>query len=115
MSSVRWTCLSTSHLGDALTRQGHALSPRSVGRLLNEEHYSLQGNRKTQEGGTHPDRNAQFEHINTTVDVLQDRGQPVISVDAKKKELEGQFKNVGRECGTQGAPHEAKLQDVVGE
>lgn len=113
MSSLRWTCLSTSHLADALTRQGHALSPRSVGRLLNGAHYSLQGNRKTQEGGTHPDRNAQFEHINATVDVFQDRGQPVISVDAKKKELVGQFKNGGREWRPQGAPEEVKVHDFV--
>ena len=113
MSPIRWTCLSTSHLAEVLTRQGHALSARSVGRMLNEAHYSLQGNRKTQEGGTHPDRNAQFEHINTTVQEFQHRGQPVISVDAKKKELVGQFKNGGREWRPQGAPEEVKVHDFV--
>lgn len=113
MSSLRWTCLSTSHLANTLTRQGHALSPRSVGRLLNAAHYSLQGNRKTREGRGHPDRNAQFEHINTTVEEFQGRGQPVISVDAKKKELVGQFKNGGREWRPRGAPEEVKVYDFV--
>ncbi len=80
---------------------------------MNEAHYSLQGNRKTQEGGTHPDRNAQFEHINTTVEEFQGRGQPVISVDAKKKELVGQFKNGGREWRPKGAPEEVKVHDFV--
>ena len=84
MSPIRWTCLSTSQLAGALSRQGHVLSPRSVGRLLNEAHYSLQGNRKAQEGGKHPDRNAQFEHINTSVQEFQHRGQPVISVDQEE-------------------------------
>ena len=86
MSPLRWTCKSTQELARALTGQGHALSPRTVGRLLNAAGYSLQGNRKTKEGADHPDRNAQFEHINATVRRFQQRGQPVISVDTKKKE-----------------------------
>jgi hypothetical protein len=113
MSPLRWTCLSTSQLAQALTQQGHALSPRSVGRLLNEAEYSLQGNRKTQEGGSHPDRNAQFEHINAAVKEFQHRAQPVISVDAKKKELVGPFKNGGREWRPQGEPEEVKVHDFV--
>src|SRR5664279_4630488 len=83
-------------LVDPVTR-GHPVSPRTVGRLLNADGYSLQSNRKTKEGEDHPDRNAQFEHINATVKRFQQRGQPVISVDTKKKELIGQFKNGGRE------------------
>src|SRR6204780_2413352 len=86
-SPLRWTCKSTTQLAAALTGQGHALSPRSVGRLLNAAGYSLQSNRKTKEGEDHPDRNAQFEHINAMVKRFQQRGQPVISVDTKKKEL----------------------------
>ena len=97
MSPLRWTCKSTQELAQALSEQGHALSPRTVGRLLNAAGYSLQGNRKTKEGAAHPDRNAQFEHINTTVKRFQQRAQPVISVDTKKKELVGEFKNGGRE------------------
>ncbi|MGH9423732.1 MAG: ISAzo13 family transposase, partial [Thermoanaerobaculia bacterium] len=85
-SPLRWTCKSTTQLAEALTRKGHALSPRSVGRLLNEAGYSLQSNRKTVEGASHPDRNAQFEHISDTVLTFQNQGQPVISVDTKKKE-----------------------------
>jgi hypothetical protein len=84
-SPLRWTCKSTTQLSAALTGQGHALSPRSVGRLLNAAGYSLQSNRKTLEGAAHPDRNAQFEHISRTVQAFQKRGQPVISVDTKKK------------------------------
>ena len=66
-SPLRWTCKSTTHLAAVLTKQGHSVSPRTVGRLLNADGYSLQSNRKTKEGADHPDRNAQFEHINTTV------------------------------------------------
>lgn len=113
MSPLRWTCLSTSQLAQALSERGHPVSPRSVGRLLNAADYSLQGNRKTQEGKSHPDRNAQFEHINATVQVFQDRGQPVISVDTKKKELVGAFKNGGREWRPQGEPEEVKVHDFL--
>jgi Rhodopirellula transposase DDE domain len=112
-SPLRWTCKSTTQLAAALTRQGHALSPRSVGRLLNEAGYSLQSNRKTLEGASHPDRNAQFEHISRTVRAFQSRGQPVISVDTKKKELVGAFKNVGREWRPKGDPDTVKIYDFL--
>jgi hypothetical protein len=112
-SPLRWTCKSTTQLAAALTRQGHALSPRSVGRLLNAAGYSLQSNRKTLEGASHPDRNAQFEHISHTVQAFQSRGQPVISVDTKKKELVGAFKNVGREWRPKGDPDTVKIYDFL--
>jgi hypothetical protein len=112
-SPLRWTCKSTTQLAAALTREGHALSPRSVGRLLNEAGYSLQSNRKTLEGASHPDRNAQFEHISHTVRAFQSRGQPVISVDTKKKELVGAFKNVGREWRPKGDPDTVKIYDFL--
>jgi hypothetical protein len=110
-SPLRWTCKSTSHLAEELTQQGHAVSPRTVGRLLNADGYSLQSNRKTKEGESHPDRNAQFEHINLTVKQFQQRGQPVISVDAKKKELVGAFENGGREWQPKGEPEEVQVHD----
>ena len=113
MSPLRWTCKSTAQLARELTRQGHPVSPRTVGRLLKASGYSLQGNRKTKEGKDHPDRNAQFEHINTTVLSFQDRGQPVISVDTKKKELVGNFRNGGREWQPQGEPDEVLVHDFM--
>jgi hypothetical protein len=113
MSPLLWTCKSTSNLAEALTRQGHPVSPRTVGRLLSADGYSLQSNRKTKEGGAHPDRNAQFEHINVMVQRFQHRGQPVISVDTKKKELIGEFKNGGREWRPKGEPEEVKIHDFV--
>lgn len=115
MSPLRWTCKSTSNLAETLTRQGHPIGAWTVGNLLKEDGYSLQGNRKTQEGGSHPDRNAQFEFINTTVQQFQHRGQPVISVDTKKKELVGQFKNGGREWQPKGEPEEVRVHDFVDE
>lgn len=111
MSPLRWTCKSTTHLAEELTRQGHPISPWTVGSLLRAAGYSLQGNRKTKEGSSHPDRNAQFEHINATVQRFQQRGQPVISVDTKKKELVGQFKNAGREWQRKGEPEEVDVHD----
>ncbi|EQD79858.1 Rhodopirellula transposase family protein, partial [mine drainage metagenome] len=113
MSALRWTCKSTGHLAEALTRQGHPVSPRTVGRLLSADGYRLQSNRKTKEGASHPDRNAQFEHINAMVQRFQARGQPVISVDTKKKELIGEFKNGGREWRPQGEPEEVKVHDFL--
>jgi hypothetical protein len=113
MSPLRWTCKSTAQLAGELTRQGHPVSPRTVGRLLKADGYSLQGNRKTKEGGNHPDRNAQFEHINATVTKFQSRGQPVISIDTKKKELVGEFKNGGREWQPQGEPEEVRVHDFL--
>src|SRR3989442_1913632 len=112
-SPLRWTCKSTMQLADALMRQGHPVSPSTGGRLLKASGYSLQSNRKTKEGGNHPDRNAQFEHINATVQAFQNRGQPVISVDTKKKELVGNFKNGGREWRPQGEPEEVLVHDFM--
>ncbi|NJO12438.1 MAG: ISAzo13 family transposase [Gammaproteobacteria bacterium] len=112
-SPLRWTCRSTTNLSQALKEQGHVASPHTVGRLLNAAGYSLQGNRKTKEGSSHPDRNAQFEYINELVERLQDRGQPVISVDTKKKELIGEFKNGGREWRRAGEPDEVKVHDFM--
>ena len=111
MSPLRWTSKSTSHLAEELTQQGHPISPWSVGGLLKASGYSLQSNRKTKEGASHPDRNAQFEHINAMVVRFQQRGQPVISVDTKKKELIGQFKNTGREWRPKGEPEEVDVHD----
>lgn len=112
-SPLRWTCKSTTQLAGELTRQGHPVSPSTVGRLLKAAGFSLQSNRKTKEGGNHPDRNAQFEHINATVQSFQKRGQPVISVDTKKKELVGNFKNSGREWRPQGEPDEVLVHDFM--
>jgi hypothetical protein len=112
-SPLKWTCKSTTQLSKELTRQGHPVSPRTVGRLLRAAGYSLQGNRKTKEGGSHPDRNAQFEHINVTVKQFQRRKQPVISVDTKKKELIGNFKNGGREWQPRGKPDEVRVHDFL--
>ena len=111
MSPLRWTCQSTTRLAEELTRQGHPISPWTVGTLLKAAGYSLQSNRKTKEGGSHPDRNAQFEPINATVKRVQQRGQPVISVDTKKKELVGQFKHGGREWQPKGEPEEVDVHD----
>lgn len=113
MSPLRWTCKSTVRLAEALTRQSHPISPSTVGKLLKAAGYSLQSNRKTKEGDSHPDRNAQFEHINKMVKVFQRRGQPVISVDTKKKELIGHFKNDGREWRPKGEPEEVNVFDFV--
>ena len=112
-SALRWTCKSTTLLAQELTREQHPVSPRTVGRLLNESGYSLQSNRKTLEGDSHPDRNAQFEFINTSVKRFQQRGQPVISVDTKKKELVGRYKNGGREWQPKGEPEEVKVHDFL--
>jgi hypothetical protein len=113
MSPLVWTCLSTTNLSEALTELGHAVSPRTVGRLLNEEGFSLQSNRKTKEGGSHPDRNAQFEYINATVKKFQRSGQPVISVDTKKKELVGEFRNGGKEWRPKGEPETVNVYDFI--
>ena len=112
-SPLRWTLKSTTQLAQELTRQKHPISPRTVGRLLNDLEYSLQGNRKTLEGSAHPDRNAQFDYINTSVKRFQQRGQPVISVDTKKKEPVGAFKNGGREWQPKGEPEKVKVHDFL--
>jgi len=112
-SPLRWTCKSTWTLAEELTRQGHPLSDRTVAALLYEAGYSLQANCKTREGRQHPDRNAQFEYINTQARRFQRRRQPVISVDTKKKELVGDFKNPGREWRPQGEPDEVRVHDFL--
>jgi transposase len=110
-SPLLWTCKSTRTLADQLVRQGHPLSHDSVSRLLEELGYSLQANRKTREGQGHPDRDAQFNHINRQVRQFQGRGQPVVSVDTKKKELLGDFKQAGREWRPAGCPEEVRTHD----
>ena len=112
-SPLRWTCKSVRKLADALNHQGHHVSHELVANLLKELGYSLQANRKTREGTAHPDRNAQFEHINAEVQAFQSAGQPVISVDTKKKELVGDFKNGGRELCPQGEPETVRVHDFV--
>ena len=96
-SPLRWTCKSVRQLAAELQRQGHRVSHQLVSELLPELGYSLQANRKTIEGASHPDRNAQFEYINRRVRAFLHAGDPVISIDTKKKELVGNFKNGGRE------------------
>ncbi|MGO9200978.1 MAG: ISAzo13 family transposase [Limisphaerales bacterium] len=112
-SPLRWTCKSLRKLADELVEGGHEVSHRLVGELLEELGYSLQANRKTQEGSAHPDRNAQFEFINRrTLEELA-LGNPVISVDTKKKELVGDFKNAGREYRPKGDPQEVRVHDFI--
>jgi hypothetical protein len=111
MSPLLWTCKSTRTLADALIELGHDLSHQTVGRLLVDLGYSLQANRKTEEGKDHPDRDAQFEHINAQVRSFQRRGQPVVSVDTKKKEVVGNYKNPGREWEPKGQPRRVKSKD----
>jgi hypothetical protein len=110
-SPLRWTCKSTRRLADELTRQKHRVSAGTVSALLHEAGYSLQANRKTREGGSHPDRNAQFEYINSLVRRFLKRGQPAISVDAKKKELIGDFKNPGGEWHRRGSAEGVRVYD----
>ena len=112
-SPLLWTSQSTRHLADALVQQGHHVSHHTIARLLDDLHYRLQANRKTTEGSSHPDRDAQFEHINTQVRAFQERGQPVVSVDAKKKELIGDFKNAGRDWQPQGQPVKVRSKDFL--
>src|SRR5271154_4421164 len=94
-SPLLWTCKSTRNLAAELVALGHTVSHRTIATLLEDLEYSLQANRKVREGTSHPDRNAQFEYINTQFKSFQQQGQPVISVDTKKKELIGDFKNAG--------------------
>lgn len=110
-SPLRWTCKSTRQLSKEMVRQGYAVSHVTIAELLHDLGYSLQANAKTLEGGKHPDRDAQFNYINKEVKQFLDRGQPVISVDTKKKELVGNFKNPGREWQPQGAPEEVEIHD----
>jgi len=112
-SPLRWTSKSTEKLAAELKAMGHQVSARSVGYLLRDLDYSLQANKKTTEGNQHPDRNAQFEHINAQAEAFQHRGQPVISVDTKKKELVGDFKNGGQEWEQKGKPTPVRVHDFV--
>ena len=110
-SPLRWTCKSTRRLADELTQHRHPVAARTVASLLREAGYSLQANRKTREGSQHPDRNAQFEYLNGQVKRFLNRGQPAISVDTKKKELVGDFRNAGRDWLPRGRPHEVRVHD----
>ena len=115
MSRLRWTTKSTARLAEELTRQGHPVSPDSVARLLREHDYSLQANSKTIEGKQHPDRDAQFRYLNGQVSAFLAAGLPVISVDTKKKELVGAYKNGGREYQPKGSPVASNTYDFIGE
>ncbi len=110
-SPLRWTCKSTTKLAAELNRRRPRVSQRSVCSLLAQLHYSLQATRKTREGRQHPDRDAQFAHINRLVKQFQRAGQPVISVDTKKKELVGAFANKGREWRPRGQPEAVQIHD----
>jgi hypothetical protein len=112
-SPLRWTCKSTPRLAKELQRKGHAVSQRSVCDLLALLGYSLQATRKIHEGGRHGDRDAQFAYIAARVAQFQDAGDPVISVDTKKKELIGDFKNVGREWQPKGKPEAVRVYDFI--
>ena len=113
MSPLRWTCKSLRQLAAELTARGHPISRTVVGELLRQQKFSLQGNSKTLEGGDHPDRDAQFVHINESVTAALATRQPVVSVDTKKKELVGDFKNAGREWRPQGDPEEVQVYDFL--
>jgi hypothetical protein len=110
-SPLRWTCKSTRNLAEELQRQGHVVSYRTVAALLHDLDYSLQANRKTREGASHPDRDAQFQHISQQVRAFQRAGQPVVSVDTKKRELVGDFKNPGPEWRPAGTPEKVRAKD----
>ena len=110
-SPLRWTCKSHERLAEELRAMGHEVSRWLVRQLLGELGYSLQAPRKSLEGKQHPHRDQQFEHLNATVEKFQARGQPVISVDTKKKELVGEYANGGREYQPKGAPVKVKIHD----
>ena len=130
MSPLRWTCKSLSQLASALVTMGHKIGRSAVGDLLHQQNFSLQANRKTREGDDHPDRDAQFKHLNESVRAAppvapppaasqSDRqaamaeGEPVISVDTKKKELVGDFKNAGQTWRPRGEPEEVRVHDFL--
>jgi len=110
-SALRWTCKSVRKLAQELQQMGHRVSYQLVSELLHERGYSLQANRKTREGGEHADRDAQFEHLNAQAEAFLAADEPVISVDAKKKELIGDFKNGGREWHPHGTPEQVRVYD----
>jgi hypothetical protein len=113
MSPLRWTCKSLSQLARALVAKGHRVGRTVVGQLLHQQKFSLQANRKTREGDSHPDRDAQFIHINDNVQAALAAGDPVISIDTKKKELVGDFKNTGREWRPAGQPQDVRVHDFL--
>jgi len=113
MSALRWTSKSKTKLATELTAQGFLVSPNTVGALLHQQRYSLQAPRKLLEGGDHPDRDAQFRHLQARVAALQAAGQPVVSVDCKKKELVGTFQTGGQEWQPQGQPVPVNVYDFV--
>ena len=112
-AALLWVSKSQRHLAGALAQRGFTASQTLVGRLLRRLGFSLQANRKTREGTSHPDRNAQFEYINAQINTFQSAGQPTISVDTKKKELVGDFKNGGRELRPKGDPEAVRVHDFV--
>lgn len=113
MSPLRWTCKSLSQLASGLVAMGHKIGRSAVGDLLHQQKFSLQANRKTREGEGHPDRDAQFTHLNESVRDALAAGEPVISVDTKKKELVGDFKNAGQTWRPQGEPEEVRVHDFL--
>jgi transposase len=114
-SPLRWTSKSTQILAGELRGEGHSVGPRTVAKLLTGAGYSLQATRKTREGGTHPDRDAQFRYLSEQVNAHLADGQPVVSVDTKKKELVGRYKNGGREWQPKGEPEQVDVYDFIGE
>ena len=112
-SPLRWTCKSVRKLADELRAMGHQVGPQKVSELLHDMDYSLQGTRKTREGSAHPDRNEQFEHINAQARTFLRAGEPVISVDTKKKELVGDFANAGKEWRPAGDPEPVRVHDFI--
>lgn len=112
-TDLLWVSLSQRHLVKALQARGYKIAQRTVGPLLKDLGYSLQANAKTKEGANHPDRNAQFEHINALVKAFRAEGQPAISVDTKKKELVGDFKNNGRTLRPKGRPEPVRVHDFI--
>jgi hypothetical protein len=112
-AALMWVSKSQRHLSAALADKGFTAGQKLVGRLLRRLGFSLQANRKTREGASHPDRNAQFEHINAEVTAFQAAGEPAISVDTKKKELVGDFKNGGRELRPKGHPEPVRVHDFI--
>jgi hypothetical protein len=111
MSPLRWTCKSTRQLAEALAHAGHHVSHQVVADLLRAAGYSLQAPRKTLEGGQHPDRDAQFRYLNDQITAFLNQHLPVVSVDTKKKELVGAYKNGGREWQPTGQPEPVKVHD----
>lgn len=113
MCGIRWTCKSTRKLAKELCLKGHHISHATVAEELKAQKFSLKGNRKTQEGSSHPDRNAQFLYIHETATMFQQCGDPVISIDTKKKELIGNYKNGGKEWAPEGTPRTVKVHDFI--